>query len=453
MRKVFTTFFLILLLVTQVYSFIYPSTVFAAGQCGTDLYQGQKTGCYAVQFGGKTVPTDSQNPKFWQCGFGQQCYYFDRSRGRCGVDFYTDRGGTQKLTFCSISTINRQQAIGYDGCTGGEFCIIGDEIGSKECNFNLEAGGKLSFCFGGFSSSDEIRQSKVNFKCEDNCGGAGVIGSGGNIKNLFSRSSGDSISLTNIQTARGSNGEYSCVFMDGFDNSIKEAISARTGAGTTGCKIVGVGAAVIAAPAVIGVGLTVGTIGAAAGAAAAVTGVAVEYATAQGTSDFCSNIFSNYHPTLSGSVITADGKVACRRNLVVGLNSKDQVKVDNLKPGSTKFDLCSQIPDDNLKVKCQSCKGIWSAVGCIPVRDSNENGQGIIKAIVQIGLGVTGGVAILMIIIAGFMISTAQGDVKKAGAGKDLITSAVVGLLFVIFSVTILKFIGVTILQIPGFGQ
>jgi hypothetical protein len=92
-------------------------------------------------------------------------------------------------------------------------------------------------------------------------------------------------------------------------------------------------------------------------------------------------------------------------------------------------------------------QGIYTAVGCIP-----STSEGIVAQLVKIGLGIAGGTALLMILAGSFMLSTSQGEPKRAGEAKELITSAVMGLLFIIFSVTILQFIGVTILRIPGFG-
>jgi len=91
--------------------------------------------------------------------------------------------------------------------------------------------------------------------------------------------------------------------------------------------------------------------------------------------------------------------------------------------------------------------GIYTAIGCI-----GADSESIITRLVRIGLGISGGVALLMILAGAFIFSTSQGDPKKAGEAKELITSAVIGLIFIIFSVTLLQFIGVTVLRIPGFG-
>lgn len=122
--------------------------------------------------------------------------------------------------------------------------------------------------------------------------------------------------------------------------------------------------------------------------------------------------------------------------------------------GKVPFNLCDQIPltpDPDLRQTCLECeaqKGIWSAVGCIKTAP-----QSIIKTVVSIGLSIGGGVALLMILASAFLFSTSQGDLKRVTDARELLTSAVIGLLFIIFSVTILQFIGVTILRIPGFGS
>ncbi len=119
------------------------------------------------------------------------------------------------------------------------------------------------------------------------------------------------------------------------------------------------------------------------------------------------------------------------------------------------FDLCNQIPQtpelQDQYEECVSCEdtneGIWTAVGCIKWEP-----QTIVRQILRVALSIAGGVALLMILAAGFLFSTSQGDPKRVSEARELISSAVIGLLFIIFSVTILQFIGVSILQIPGFG-
>lgn len=123
------------------------------------------------------------------------------------------------------------------------------------------------------------------------------------------------------------------------------------------------------------------------------------------------------------------------------------------------FGLCKQLVDGSPQHSdCLAChggsgkfagitKGVWTAVGCI----STDPTQGF-ASLVKLGLWIAGGVALLMILASGFILSTSQGDPKRTGEAKDMLQAAVIGLFFIIFSVTVLQFVGVNILQIPGFG-
>jgi hypothetical protein len=124
--------------------------------------------------------------------------------------------------------------------------------------------------------------------------------------------------------------------------------------------------------------------------------------------------------------------------------------IDETEMQPREFKLCTQISNDTLQAKCDAClgkEGVWTAVGCV-----SRKPQSIVKAFLEIGLGLGGGICLLMCLTGGFMLTTSQGDPKQVGEAREMITSAIVGLLFIIFSVFILQFIGVTILNIPGFG-
>jgi len=131
-----------------------------------------------------------------------------------------------------------------------------------------------------------------------------------------------------------------------------------------------------------------------------------------------------------------------------GGESKDQAALDADVP----YEICKQIPQGDLYDKCTNCinqkDGIWTAIGCIPSKPQN-----IIQTVIKIGLTLGGGFTLLMILVGGFMLSVSQGDPKKAQDAKERITAAIIGLIFIIFSITILQFIGVQIFKIPGFGN
>ena len=91
---------------------------------------------------------------------------------------------------------------------------------------------------------------------------------------------------------------------------------------------------------------------------------------------------------------------------------------------------------------------IDTAIGCIPINDTNA----LIGFILKWAIGIGGGIAFSLILFAGFQIMTSSGNPEKLKAGQELMTSAIAGLILLIFSVFILKIIGVDILQLPGFG-
>lgn len=103
-----------------------------------------------------------------------------------------------------------------------------------------------------------------------------------------------------------------------------------------------------------------------------------------------------------------------------------------------------------MNILCTSnIRRINTAIGCIPIEDSGA----LIGWVLRWAIGIGGGIAFILILVAGFQIMTSQGDPQRLQAGKELLTSAITGILLIIFSVFILQVIGVDILGIPGFNQ
>lgn len=90
--------------------------------------------------------------------------------------------------------------------------------------------------------------------------------------------------------------------------------------------------------------------------------------------------------------------------------------------------------------------GIDTAIGCIPVEDTTA----FVTFLLRWAVGIGGGIAFILLVVSGFMIMTGSGNPEKVQAGKELTTSAIMGLIMIIFSVFILKVIGVDILKLPG---
>jgi len=89
-----------------------------------------------------------------------------------------------------------------------------------------------------------------------------------------------------------------------------------------------------------------------------------------------------------------------------------------------------------------------TAIGQIPLDIT-----AFIKKLFQVILSLSGGVALILIIYGGYRLSLSQGNPEKVQQAKEIITSAIVGLLFIILSVTILQVIGVNVLGLTNIFQ
>ncbi len=97
---------------------------------------------------------------------------------------------------------------------------------------------------------------------------------------------------------------------------------------------------------------------------------------------------------------------------------------------------------------CAGGNNCNTAIGDIPTKPID-----FIQKLFGVILGVSGGIALLLIIFSGYRLMTSQGNPETIQGARETLTSAVVGLLFIIFSFVILEVIGVDILHIPGFSH
>ncbi|MDO8551428.1 MAG: hypothetical protein Q7S03_02000 [bacterium] len=97
-------------------------------------------------------------------------------------------------------------------------------------------------------------------------------------------------------------------------------------------------------------------------------------------------------------------------------------------------------------IACNS-QELFTAIGCIDVSSPNS----FIAWLLRFALGIGGGIAFLLMLFGVFQIITSSGNPDRLKAGQEQITSAIMGLLMIIFSVFLLQLIGVQILDIPGF--
>lgn len=112
---------------------------------------------------------------------------------------------------------------------------------------------------------------------------------------------------------------------------------------------------------------------------------------------------------------------------------------------------CSSITDSS-KQNCIDCfdrGGAWTAFNCL----GGDSPSDFVTSFIKLGTGLGGGIAMLLILISGFQRITSAGNPEKLHEAKELMTAAISGLLLIIFSVYILKFIGVDVFgTLPGFG-
>jgi len=141
----------------------------------------------------------------------------------------------------------------------------------------------------------------------------------------------------------------------------------------------------------------------------------------------------------------------CQKATSSGSQFKDPAIVDCTSSSNTCYPGtgCTSLTG-NVHGDCGD-SAINTAIGCIPIL--GPNGQtDFLSFVLKWAVGIGGGVAFLLILYGGFMVMTSSGDPERLKAGQELITSALSGLILLIFSVFILKFIGIDILGLCKFG-
>jgi len=132
------------------------------------------------------------------------------------------------------------------------------------------------------------------------------------------------------------------------------------------------------------------------------------------------------------------------------LGPYNQCIPNGVNPYQPPVPLATNSPRGNVDLKCPGdSTGINTAIGCIHVIGDKNAG---LNDILKWAIGVGSGVAFLLMLYAGFMVMTASGNPERLKAGQELLTSAIAGLILLIFSVFILKFIGVDLLCLCKFG-
>lgn len=98
-------------------------------------------------------------------------------------------------------------------------------------------------------------------------------------------------------------------------------------------------------------------------------------------------------------------------------------------------------------IPCQENKGVMTAIGCVPTSPN-----ALIQALLQFLVVISGAITLLLMASSAIQMMIQGSDAKSLQAAQQRFVGAASGLLFIIFSVFILKVIGVDILQLPGFS-
>lgn len=110
------------------------------------------------------------------------------------------------------------------------------------------------------------------------------------------------------------------------------------------------------------------------------------------------------------------------------------------------LNLGTTTPQESPQGKCDEGE-INTALGCI---STDATSGGLIGSILELAIGLGGATALALMLYGFYIITTSAGIPDKVKAGQEIITSAVGGLLFIIFAVVLMQLIGVKILQLPG---
>ena len=179
----------------------------------------------------------------------------------------------------------------------------------------------------------------------------------------------------------------------------------------------------------------------------------------------CKQILHNTCPNGYIGPISSSGCESSKERCCIPLKSgcHNQILLGECQEGSERCSsnelVCCSNPDDcpsalsvyNLcqqNEECFACLDqgkIWTALGCLPA-----DPEKLIKMFFPYLLGIGGTIAFGFIVFGGIQVMTSSGDPEKIKGGKELITSALTGLVFIILSLFLLKLIGVDILGLPG---
>ena len=99
--------------------------------------------------------------------------------------------------------------------------------------------------------------------------------------------------------------------------------------------------------------------------------------------------------------------------------------------------------------ECDGNTGIQTALGCLHYK---SEGGAFTRDLFTLLAGIAGAISLVIMLIATIQIMTGGDNAEQVKKGKELFTGAITGLLFIIFSVTLLKLVAGDIIKLPGFN-
>lgn len=99
---------------------------------------------------------------------------------------------------------------------------------------------------------------------------------------------------------------------------------------------------------------------------------------------------------------------------------------------------------------------MYTMIGCIKTDSAGFTQQGaaasVIQAMLDLVFRVVGGIAFIYFIYGSFLILTSQADPERLNHGRQTLYGSIVGLIFALLSIFIVRIIATGILRIPGFS-
>lgn len=157
----------------------------------------------------------------------------------------------------------------------------------------------------------------------------------------------------------------------------------------------------------------------------------------------CPPALNASHGFTCDTKVNRAGKVCCTNATACKTFNETSTELKDYQ----KSTICSYT--DN-SAECTACLGdggegggVWTALGCI------HYGQDTFTLeLVKIIIGIASAISLVMMLIGAVLYMTGGGNTEQLKRGRELFTGALVGLLFLIFSVVILQIITRDIIQI-----